>query len=257
MVCRGRGGGRSRPPLRDRRPRAWPGSSRRGRRRSWGVMNGPRPICRFVRPSATRASTSASRRVRPSDAAGDGGASGEADLSTRSSSRRRRPRPARASRSVPRWTMAPIRWASRSPTGSWRRYRCATRLARRVELHRAPYRRITVRDQPCGAGTLNEHHRVGEVGAHEGLDDLVVPPSQPSRCRTPSSTAASSRGGMLLLPGVLDCRPSPASAGTTRRPAASRAAVRPPPKYHRHLKCWSVGLKATIDEHVPTRRLNA
>jgi Asp/Glu/hydantoin racemase len=32
-----------------------------------GVMNSAWPICRFVRPSATRASTSASRCVRPSE----------------------------------------------------------------------------------------------------------------------------------------------------------------------------------------------
>jgi hypothetical protein len=43
-----------------------------------GVMNSAWPICRLVRPSATRASTSVSRRVRPSDAAGEDGDSGAA-----------------------------------------------------------------------------------------------------------------------------------------------------------------------------------
>jgi hypothetical protein len=36
IACRGRGGERPRPPRRDRRPPAWRGSSRRGRRPSWG-----------------------------------------------------------------------------------------------------------------------------------------------------------------------------------------------------------------------------
>lgn len=152
MVCRGRGGGRSRPPLRDRRPRSWPGSSRRGRRRSLG--GDERPLADLpVRPALgdqgqhLRLSPGQAERCRRRQRR-----LGEADLSTRSSSRGRRPRPARASRSVPRWTMAPIRWASRSPTGSWWRYRCADTTARRVELHRAPYRRITVREPTLWRG---------------------------------------------------------------------------------------------------------
>jgi hypothetical protein len=62
----------------------------------FGVMNSAWPICWLVRPSATSASTSASRGVRPSEAAGDDGAFGAAVVST-GSSRRRRPRWARSS----------------------------------------------------------------------------------------------------------------------------------------------------------------
>ena len=46
-----------------------------------GVMYSAWPICRFVRPAATNASTSASRCVRPSEAAGEEGASGDAVVS--------------------------------------------------------------------------------------------------------------------------------------------------------------------------------
>jgi hypothetical protein len=47
-----------------------------------GVMNSAWPICRLVRPAATSASTSVSRRVSPRNAAGDSGASGSETVST-------------------------------------------------------------------------------------------------------------------------------------------------------------------------------
>ena len=56
-----------------------------------GRINSAWPICRLVRPSATRASTSASRWVSPKEAAAEGGAFGVAVVST-GSSRWRRPR---------------------------------------------------------------------------------------------------------------------------------------------------------------------
>jgi hypothetical protein len=45
-------------------------------------MNSAWPICGLVRPSATSASTSTSRRVRPSEAAEEASTSGEAVVST-------------------------------------------------------------------------------------------------------------------------------------------------------------------------------
>ena len=86
-----------------------------------GVINSAWPICRLVRPSATSASTSISRRVRPSEAAGEGGASGDAVVSA-GSSRRRRPRWAststsRRSGSAPSATV--VWWAAHSAASLW------------------------------------------------------------------------------------------------------------------------------------------
>src|SRR5215217_3928347 len=88
-----------------------------------GVMNSAWPICRFVRPSATSASTSTSRRVRPSEVAGEGRTSGDAVVSS-GSSRRRRPRWAsnstsRRSGAAPSATV--VWWAARSAgSACWR-----------------------------------------------------------------------------------------------------------------------------------------
>jgi hypothetical protein len=98
---------------------------------------------------------------------------------------------------------------------------------------------------------------VGEVGAHEGLDDLVVPPFPTEQ--VPQT---------LLDRGVVQGWHAPPFRRTrlsviagigqndtsaSRQPRSGAATTGIP----RHLKCWSAGLNATIDEHVPIRRLNA
>lgn len=130
---------------------AWPGSSRRGRRRSWGVMNGPWPICRFVRPSATRASTSplaGSGRAMPPETAAP----------------RARPtcRPARRAGGGDHDPLGP-QGPCRADNGA---YPLGVKVSDRElaavpmrdttgtasGLHRAPYRRITVREPTLWRG---------------------------------------------------------------------------------------------------------
>src|SRR6266545_6801703 len=62
-----------------------------------GLMNSVSAIWRFVRPIATRASTSCSRAVRPSRSSGDGGWGAGRGVAAASVPRLRRPRRARAS----------------------------------------------------------------------------------------------------------------------------------------------------------------